>query len=164
MAEDKLKLLADNAADDALSGRVKLKWSREMSRISALVLTLAFCSAALAEPVMYVCERPAWDGKDGCGPNNTYETYSMLVDTEDFEDRHAKYTFRKSKGCDKDKGSKYKYSYGVKDGTIVFGFYPKPSSAAMGRGKQSTIKLDLETMTAVMSGVKDSPVLSCRVE
>ena len=135
-----------------------------MSRISVLALTLAFSSAAFAEPITYVCERPAWDGKEGCGPNDTYETYSMLVESGDFGDKQAKYSFRKSKGCDKDKGGKYKYGYKVNNGTIVFAFYPKPSSAAMGQGKMSTIKLDLDTMTAVMSNVKDSPVLSCRIE
>jgi hypothetical protein len=135
-----------------------------MFRISVLALALAFSSAAFAEPVLYVCERPAWEGKEGCGPNNTYETYSMLVETEDFGSKHAKYTLRKSKGCDKDKGSKYKYNYTADNGTLLFAFYAKPSSAAMGQGKKSTIKLDLETMTAVMSRVKDSPVLSCRIE
>jgi len=157
LAGDNFNPLADNA-------RGLTNWSEEMSRIATLVLTLVFCSTAFAESVLYVCERPAWDGMEGCGPNNTYETYSMSVDTGDFGNKHSKYNFRMSKGCDAKKGRRYKYDYNANDETIVFSFNAKPSSSSFGYGKMSTIKLDLDSMKAVMSGVEDSPVLSCRIE
>lgn len=135
-----------------------------MSKIATLVLTSVFCTTAFAESIVYVCERPAWDGQEGCGPNNTYATYSMTVDAGDFGNKHAKYNFRMSKGCDASKGRRYKYDYNATDKTIVFSFSAKPSSSSFGYAKLSTIKLDLDSMQAVMSGVEDSPVLSCRVE
>ncbi len=135
-----------------------------MSKIATLVLTFVFCSTAFAESVLYVCERPAWDGQEGCGPNNTYATYSMLVETEEFGNKHSKYDFRMRKGCDASKGRKYKYDYDYNDKTIVFAFNAKPAASAMGRAKMSTIKLDLDSMEAALSGVEDSPVLSCRTE
>lgn len=133
-----------------------------MSRILIAILTFTFCSIAVADPVLYVCERPAWDGVEGCGPNNTYATYKLLVETKDFEKKYSKYTFRGSRGCNADRGRRYKYDYRANGDTIKFAFNPRPGSS--GTAHMSTITLDLDSMKAVMSGVKDSPELMCRVE
>ena len=133
-----------------------------MSRILTAIFTLMFCSIAFADPVLYVCERPAWDGEDGCGPNNTYATYKLLVETNDFNKKHSTYTFRGSKGCDADRGRRYKYAYKANGDTIKFAFNPRPGSS--GTVKMSTITLDLDSMKAIMSGVKESPELMCWVE
>jgi len=133
-----------------------------MSRILIAILTFSFCSIAFADPVLYVCERPAWDGEDGCGPNNTYATYKLLVNTNDFNKKYSKYTFRGSKGCNANRGHRYKYAYRANGHTIKFGFDPSPGST--GSVQMSTITLDLDSMKAVMSGVNESPELVCRVE
>ena len=112
--------------------------------------------------MLYVCERPAWDGEEGCGPNNTYATYKLLVNTNDFGEKHAKYAFRGSKGCNADRGKRYKYAYKANGDTIKFAFNPRPG--ASGTLKMSTITLDLDSMKAKMSGVKNGAELMCRVE
>ncbi len=134
-----------------------------MSKILTVILTLSFCSIALAEPVLYVCERPAWDGEKGCGPNNTYATYSMQVETDEFDNKYSYYEFRGSKGCDANKGRRYKYNYKANGDVIQFAFKAKPYSS-MYSNQVSTITLDLDSMKAVMSRVEDSPELSCRIE
>ena len=133
-----------------------------MPRILIAILTFSFCSMAFADPVLYVCERPAWDGVKGCGPNNTYATFKLLVETNDFEKKHSKYTFRGSKGCNADRGRRYKYAYKANGSSIKFAFNPRPGSS--GTLQQSTITLDLDSMKALMSGVEESPELMCRVE
>lgn len=132
-----------------------------MSRHIALLMTLALSSTAFAEPVLYVCERPAWEGKEGCGPNNTYYTYNLLVETRNFDDKNPMYTFQMRKGCDASKGRKHRYRYAVNDDAFLFWFKPNPNSHA---SVMPTIKLDRQSMKAVMSNVDDSPELSCRVE
>lgn len=133
-----------------------------MSRILTAILTLTFCSIAFANPVTYVCERPAWDGEEGCGPNNTYATYKLAVETKDFNKKYSKYSFRGSKGCNANRGHRYQYAYRANGDTIKFAFDPSPGST--GTVQMSTITLDLDSMKAVMSGVKHSPELMCRVE
>ncbi|MCW8925101.1 MAG: hypothetical protein OQJ84_02505 [Xanthomonadales bacterium] len=133
-----------------------------MPRILIAILTFSFCSIAFADPVLYVCERPAWDGVDGCGPHNTYATYKLLVNTNDFKKKHSEYTFRGSKGCNANRGHRYSYAYRANGDTIKFAFDPKPGSS--NSVQMSTITLDLDSMKAVMSGVKESPELTCRVE
>jgi hypothetical protein len=132
-----------------------------MPKILTAILVLAFCSTALADPVKYVCERPAWDGVNGCGPNNTYETYSMSMNTDDFDNKSPRYTLRTAKGCNADKGRRYKYNYKANGEKITFAFNPNPGSTYL---RQRTIKLDLDSMTAILSNVEDSPELSCRID
>ena len=132
-----------------------------MPKVPTAILVLALCSTALADPVKYVCERPAWDGVNGCGPNNTYETYSMLLNTDDFDNRSPRYTLRSAKGCNADKGRRFKYNYYANGERITFAFNPNPGSPYL---RQSTIKLDLDSMKAVLSDVTDSQELSCRIE
>ena len=132
-----------------------------MPKVLTAIFVFAFCSTALADPVKYVCERPAWDGVQGCGPNNTYETYSMLLDTNDFDYQSSRYTLRSAKGCNADKGRRYKYQYKANGTKITFAFNPNPGSSYL---RQSTIKLDLDSMKAVLGNVEESPELSCRIE
>ena len=44
-----------------------------MKKQIAAILTLALCAPAIAEPVMYVCERPTWGDDEGCGGESRRE-------------------------------------------------------------------------------------------
>jgi len=133
-----------------------------MPRILVIFLTLAFCSTAMADPLTYICERPAWDGKEGCGPNNTYYTYRLQLDTKDFDNKDPRYVFQMKKGCDASKGSKKRYHYVVSDETLAFKF--KRIAHTSSNTSMSVIYLDRETLKAKMSNVEDSPNLTCRLE
>lgn len=134
-----------------------------MSKSILVFLTLIFSSAVFAEPVLYVCERPAWGGKEGCGPNNTYYTYNLFVDTDDFSKEKPIYDFQMSKSCDASKASMWNYNYKVTDDTIEFIFNMVPNGAVKSQFL-STIKLDRKTLKAVMSNVSHSSELTCRQE
>jgi len=134
-----------------------------MSKFNLVFLTLIFSSVAFAEPVLYVCERPAWGGKEGCGPNNTYYTYNLFVETDDFNTKNPIYDFQMSKGCDASKANMWNYNYQVNDDTIEFLFNQVPNGAVKSQFL-STIKLDRKTMKAVMSKVSHSSELTCRQE
>ena len=132
-----------------------------MSKFYTGLFLLIFCSPIFAEQILYICERPAWDGKEGCGPNNTYYTYNLLVDTADFDKKKPEYIFQKSKGCDASKASKFDYPYRVTEEDITFAFRHGASGVSHGR-PMPTIKMDRETLKAVMSGTQNSPDLTCR--
>jgi hypothetical protein len=126
-------------------------------------LALVFSSAAFAKPVLYVCERPAWDGKEGCGPDNTYYTYNLFLDTDDFDKDLPVYDFQMKKGCDASEATMWTYQYKAYDDNLEFWFNRVP------HGKNSsqlisTIKLDLKTMKAHLSKVENSTELTCREE
>ncbi len=133
-----------------------------MKKLLTLTATLVFCTSAFAESLLYVCERPAWEGKDGCGPNNTYATYTMRVDTRDFDDEEPVYVFQAGKGCDVSKKTKYRHLYEVTPEAITFNFAELPKAP---RDKLwTTITVDRETMKGVLANAKHSPELACRVE
>lgn len=133
-----------------------------MKRLSALLITLIACSPALAAPQLYLCERPAWDGKEGCGPNNTHSTFSFLVETNDFDNEKPEYVFQGGKGCDASKKVKYRYRYAVSEDTITFKFAELPKAP---RDKLwTTIAIDRETMKGILNNVEHSPDLTCRIE
>ena len=133
-----------------------------MKRLSALLIALIACSPALAAPQLFVCERPAWDGKEGCGPNNTYATYTFLVETNDFDDEKPEYVFQGGKGCDASKKVKYEYRYAVSEDTITFKFAELPKAP---RDKLwTTVEINRETMKGVLNNAEHSPDLSCRIE
>lgn len=124
--------------------------------------TLALCTSALAESQLYVCERPAWNGHEGCGPNNTYETHTFRVETGDFDDEKPEYIYQGGKGCDVSRKSTYRYRYRVDEDEIVFSFALLPHNP---RNKfWTTITVDRSDLSAVMSGVDESPNLQCRIE
>jgi hypothetical protein len=137
-------------------------------QIVFLALTLSF--SAFAEPVVYVCERPAWEGVKSCGPNNTYYTYAFHVDTDDLVlnkddpkyDRPT-YAFQMRKGCDVSKGGKFGYYYSVTNESLTFWINLAPTGRLYS-GIFSRVKLNRENLTAVMDGVKKSPFLTCRME
>jgi hypothetical protein len=134
-----------------------------MSKFNIVFMTLIFCSAAFAEPVLYVCERPAWEGKEGCGPNNIYYTYNLFVDTDDFHKDKPEYDFQMSKSCDASKAQMWTYTYKVSEETIVFWFNQVPAGRVHSQ-LLSTIKLDRESLKAVLSKVEHSAELTCRKE
>ncbi|MDH4020485.1 MAG: hypothetical protein OEU84_12880 [Xanthomonadales bacterium] len=134
-----------------------------MSKLKLAFFTLFFCSAAFAEPVLYVCERPAWEGVESCGPNNTYMTYSMFVDTDDFDKRKPVYDLKMHKGCDLSEADMWNYNYKVNEKTISFLVDPAPR-IAVNYQMLSTIILDRETLKAVMTNVEFGKELTCREE
>ena len=126
-------------------------------------LTLFFSSVAFAEPVLYVCERPAWEGKEGCGPNNTYYTYNLFVETDDFDTKNPIYDFQMGKGCDASKANMWNYHYKVTDEELKFLFNLVPVGAVKAQ-LLSTITIDRKSLKAVMSNVSHSSELTCRQE
>ena len=91
-----------------------------MSKFNLVFLALFFCTAAFAKPVLYVCERPAWDGVEGCGPNNTYYTYNLFLDTDDFDKRKPVYDLQMSKSCDASDADMWNYNYKIDEQAIYF--------------------------------------------
>lgn len=128
-----------------------------MTKLHIFFLILIFCSSAFADPIVYICERPAWEGVEGCGPDSTYSTYKLSVETDDFGKRKPIYGFQVAKGCDASKGARVRRNYEVNEESITFKYYLSPQ-------KPATIKLDRESMKAVLSRVTKSPELSCRME
>jgi hypothetical protein len=134
-----------------------------MSKFNIAFLALIFCSAAFAKPVTFVCERPAWEGKEGCGNNNTYYTYNLFVETDDFGKEHPVYDFKMGKGCDGPNGAMWTYRYKADDDFIEFLFNEVPTGNVKATFLK-TIKLNRKTMKAVLSKVEHSPELTCREE
>ena len=134
-----------------------------MSKFSLVFLALFFCSAAFAKPVLYVCERPAWEGVESCGPNNTYFTYNLFLDTDDFDKKKPVYDLKMKKGCDASGADMWNYNYTVDEKTISFLVDPSPM-IAVNYSMLSTIKLDRETLKAVMTNVEFGKELTCREE
>jgi len=134
-----------------------------MSKFNLVFLALLFSSVTFAEPILYVCERPAWKGKEGCGPNNTYYTYNLFVETDDFGTRNPIYDFQMKKGCDASKANMWNYKYKVTDDTIQFVFNQVPIGAVKAQ-LLSIITLDRNSLKAVMSNVPHSKELTCRQE
>ena len=133
-----------------------------MNRILTLIAALLICSPALAEPQLFICERPAWEGKEGCGPNNTYATYTFRVETSDFDKEKPEYVFQSGKGCDVSKKLKHRYLYAVTEDTISFRFAELPMAP---RDKLWTkIDVDRKTMKGILNNAEHSPELSCRIE
>lgn len=127
-----------------------------MTKLHVLFLTLIFCSSAFAEQIVLICERPAWEGEEGCGPNNTYETYRFFVDTDDFDKKGgASCGYQRVKGCDLSKAPKQVRSkYAVSEDAFLF----HDRSISPWR----TIRVDRESLEAVLSvEATRSPNLKC---
>lgn len=134
-----------------------------MSKFNLVFLLLFFCSAAFAEPVLYVCERPAWEGVESCGPNNTYFTYNLFLDTDDFDKSKPVYDLQMNKGCDASDAKMWNYNYTVDEKTINFLVDPAPSTA-VNYQMLATLTLDRETLKAIMTNVEFGRELTCREE
>jgi hypothetical protein len=133
-----------------------------MLRSIIVLAVLLFSASTFAESLLYVCERPAWDGKTGCGPNNTHSTHTFLVDTDDFDDQKPTYVYQGGKGCDVSKKSKFRYQYAVTPEEIIFKYARAPYAP---REKLwATFTLDRESMTATLSKTDHASELTCRVE
>ena len=133
-----------------------------MSRIIIALTSLLVSFSAFAEPLLYVCERPAWGGKTGCGPNDTYDTHTFLVDTLDFDSEDPTYVYQGGVGCDVSNKAKYRHQYVVTPETIEFHYARLPDAP---RDKLwASITVDRETMKGVMSRTNAPNDLNCRVE
>ena len=136
-----------------------------MSKLTIILLALLACATASADTIVYICERPAWEGVDGCGVNNTAFTYGFWVETEDFDhnvdkDRLwynlPKYRYIEHEGCDLKEAQGNEGRFTVTDDAIEFW---------LGKAVSNSRKVELDTiaMTAKLTGhtVKHSHDLSC---
>lgn len=136
-----------------------------MSKLIIILLALLSCATASAETIVYICERPAWEGAEGCGVNNTAFTYGFWVETEDFDhnvdkDRLwynlPKYRYTEHEGCDLKEARGSEGRFTVTDDAIEFWF---------GKAVSNNRKVELDTisMTAKLTGhrVKHSHDLTC---
>ena len=129
-----------------------------MTKVHVFFLSLIFCSSAFAEQIVLVCERPAWDDKESCGPNNTYETYRLSFETDDFDKiGGATYGFQRAKGCDASKATKVRNKFTVTEDTVQFQIVDKTPIGL--------ISVDRETLNGTLSGrTTRNPDLTCNVE
>jgi len=139
------------------------KNAKTVKKLLTLLVALTCCSTAFAESQLYVCELPAEDGKEGCGPNNTHSTYSFLVDTRDFDDRFPYYVFQGGKGCDISKKAKFRFLYDVSPETITFKQIKHPT---LPRDKWwTTITVDRQSLRGSLNEMnQSSSELTCRIE
>lgn len=137
-----------------------------MTKFYIALLALVTSATVFAEPIIYICERPAWEGKEGCGPNNTYYTYGFFVDTDNFDHntdkdsfryRRPEYVFAGRKGCDLNGARGLEGQFTVTDDGINF-WFPLNST---GRGPFALVKLNTISMEATMKGVRHSTDLAC---
>jgi hypothetical protein len=133
------------------------------------LVTILFCSASLADPVLFTCKRPAWASKEGCDEANTYETYAFYAYAESIlEDQAAnkdasgylrpKHVFTKIEGCDLETGY---LSYGRFEaaGEIITLWL---GDIRRGDGVfAKKVVLDLETLKAELSDTDQGTELSC---
>ena len=92
-----------------------------MTKLQVILLSLIFCSAAVADQAVLICEVPADEGEEGCGPNNTYETYRLAFDTDELNKKGgADYGFQWVKGCDTSNARIFRLHYTVTEEEISF--------------------------------------------
>ena len=133
-----------------------------MKKQITAVFCLVLCTVAVAEPVMYICERPTWGDDEGCGPNKTRYSYALLVDSDDFSSQETgsdsdtpmrNFMFAEARGCDlsRERGNTGQYFQTER------GFLFQTNS--WGR----EIDLHTDTMQAKLfgPGVRQNPYLTC---
>lgn len=132
-----------------------------MKKLIATILALALCGPLVAEPIMFVCERPTWGDDEGCGPNKTRYTYGFLIDDEDFSPERSAayenkarrpYAYAEARGCDLARTSGKAGEYLRTDKGFLF---------LLDFGRE--VELHPDTMQAKLFGnaVKHSPYMSC---
>lgn len=127
-----------------------------MKKLHMLSLALFFCTSALAEQIVIVCEVPAGEGDEGCGPNNTYLTYRFSVETDELNGKFGStYGYQAARGCDVSKEPKWRYKLSATEEWIRF-------NRNYG---QNDILVNRESMNAVIrSKTASSPEFACRLE
>ena len=129
------------------------------------ILALALSTAVMAEPVLYICERPTWGNDEGCGPNKTRYSYAFLIDSEDFgaeatgvdSDKLTRANvWAETRGCDLSRAPGKEGKYLVTDKGFLFIL-----SGRGGYGRE--VELHTDSMQAKILGasVKKSPYMSC---
>ena len=134
-----------------------------MTRFLVFLAALFVTAPVFAEQLLYVCERPVWGDKQGCGPDNdVYSTHTFLVETRDYRDENPQYVYQAGKGCDVGNKQKHTFTYHVNPESLVFEFARLPNNP---RDKLwAAVTLNLNTMKAVMSEVDNGSELNCRLE
>jgi len=133
-----------------------------MLKSAIALLTLFLCSTALADPLVFSCERPAWKNTKSCTVNDTYESFVFYVDSEAFSsDQLAnKKSFRYEKpenfytifkACGSGKTYTYNGKFVAHDRTVTFW---APS-------EQKRIEINLDDMTATLRPAKYGNTLNC---
>ena len=136
-----------------------------MLKTAIALLAVVARASVCAEPIVYICERPAWGDHEGCGPKNTYHTYGFWVDTENFDTaadkatflyREPKYIYTQFQGCEPEKVYENKGQFTATDTGFTFW---------LGKAVTNTQKVELDTitMTAQLKGhrIKHNPDLTC---
>lgn len=126
-----------------------------MRKVHVFILTLIFCSSTFAEQIVLVCERPAWNGKESCGPNNTYETYRLSLETDDFDKKGgATYGYQNAKDCDASKATKIRSKFTATKDIVRFQLDTP----------YKFIEVNRELLNGRLSGRGTSRNLTCDVE
>jgi hypothetical protein len=143
-----------------------------MAKCLVFLITVLQCTSLFAEPVLFTCDRPAWEGKRGCGEANTYEKYAIYVNAETIHadrvaDKEARgylrpaHAFLKVRGCDLEAGYPKLGRFEVDADLITFWL----GDVRIGEGIfAKKVMLDLETLSAEISKVDHSPVLTCTAQ
>jgi hypothetical protein len=131
-----------------------------MSKFFILAITVLFSFPALAEPIVFVCERPVWGDKQGCGPNNTHSTYAFHVETNDFRLKRPHYTLQARSGCEIKKAARIRFNYQVSGDEILFQ-YIQPIGQW---GRFYTVRLNQNSLIAELGGVRESALMRCEVK
>ena len=118
-----------------------------MTKLHTLLLMLIFCSSAFAEQAVLICEIPADEEGEGCGPNNTYETYRFAFDTDEFNKKGgADYGFQWVIGCDVSNAKIFRLRYTVTEEEISF--QRREVSYQSNVGRLTSIIVDRESLVA----------------
>lgn len=133
-----------------------------MPKSTIAVLTLMLCSTALADPLVFSCERLAWKNTNDCAANDTHEAYVFYVDSEEFtSDQQAKkHSFRYEKpknfytlfhACGSGKTYTYNGKFTTNNETATFWV----------KADRNKIIINLDDMTATLIPAKYGKTLKC---
>ncbi|MEE4294027.1 MAG: hypothetical protein V2I79_08640 [Xanthomonadales bacterium] len=143
-----------------------------MARFAIPLVMVLTCTTALAGPVLFTCERPAWGDKQGCGESNAYETYTFYTYAEAIlEDQAAdkaarRYlrpvqVFMKVKSCDGTEGRPAVGRFEV-DGELMTLWL---GDVRIGDGLiADKLVLDMGSLTAELSDAEHGKALSCTLQ
>lgn len=143
-----------------------------MVKIFLTLITMSLCTAAYAGPVLFSCERPAWEGHEACGDSGAYETYTFYTYAEAIlEDQSAKkgakgylrpeHVFMKVGSCDRDAGRPAVGRFEVDGETMSLWL----GDVRKGDGLiAEKIMLDMASLTAEISEAEQAGTLTCQLQ
>lgn len=155
-----------------LDAGTKTRSVLSMARIVLVLIILFTCTTAFAGPVLFICERPNWSDKKGCGPSNVYDTYTFYTYAEAIlEDQAAdketrrylrpQHVFTKATNCDGTEGQPSIGRFEV-DGqlmTLWLGDVRKGDGLVAAK-----VVLNMGSLKAELSGAEHGSALSCTLQ